>query len=87
MPLGVLRELWRILRPGGQLLVTVPYGYNSRNVVWSDILEEYGLPKTPYLHANFNGFTLGRLLKKAKFEVTSMERPMSYQLIARARRS
>ncbi len=58
-PEAVLKEFFRILKPGGKLFLTAPQGW--------------GIHGTPYHFFNFTQYGLQSLFKKAGFEIVSIE--------------
>lgn len=65
------RELYRILAPGGEVLVTVPYG-GSRNDLWNHLHYRSFIPET-----------LGFLWGMKGHEPTTTEVGLSFQLVAK----
>lgn len=68
-PLGTLRELRRILRPGGRLFVSVPEFGSTTRRWWGGYWWFLGLPVHTYQYSHR---TLPRLLQKEGFEVESV---------------
>lgn len=71
-PLPMLEKIWKILKPGGVLLVAVP-NYNYLRITHVGFLSKLLYGKTTTLHAeehlqNFTPGTLRRILNKASFE-------------------
>ena len=77
-----LREARRVVRKGGLLLVTVPYGTNPWKRVWFPVLEEYGVSKRKYVHGELPGKYLELLLRLAGFTRVRTYRPFWFQLVA-----
>jgi SAM-dependent methyltransferase len=63
-PLAVVKELYRILKPAGQLLATVPQGY--------------GIHGEPYNFFYFTKYGLDLVLRDAGFEVLKIEERGGY---------
>jgi SAM-dependent methyltransferase len=63
-PAAVLKELHRVLKPGGQLLITVPQGY--------------GIHGEPYNFFYFTRYGLELVLREAGFEVIVMRERGGY---------
>jgi SAM-dependent methyltransferase len=62
----MLGEIHRVLKPGGQLLLTIPFAY-----------EEH---EAPYDFARYTRYGIAALLRNAGFEVTHSERTGGYLL-------
>ncbi len=60
----ILSELHRVLKPGGHMLVTLPF-------VWDE-------HETPYDFARYTSFGIAHLLKKSGFEIIVMEKSTNY---------
>ena len=60
----VLLELQRVLKPGGHLLVTVPFVWDEHEV--------------PYDFGRYTSFGIAHLLKKAGFEMVSSDKTTNY---------
>lgn len=72
-PAFALREMCRIMKPGGKLMVTVPYHGRFKNILialfkW----DEHFVPSNPHIRFYTKG-TLGRMAEKAGFEDVSMK--------------
>jgi SAM-dependent methyltransferase len=72
-PAFALREMHRIMRPGGRLLVTVPYHGRFKNVLialfkW----DEHFVPSNPHIRF-YTKRTLGRLAANAGFAAIQMK--------------
>jgi len=72
-PAFALREMHRIMKPGGRLLVTVPYHGRFKNVLialfkW----DEHFVPSNPHIRF-YTKTTLGRLAEKAGFAAIHMK--------------
>jgi len=76
----LMREVWRILRPGGRLLAIVP----NRRSLWAR------LERTPFGHGRpFSGSQLSRLLRDNRFDPVRSETtlylpPVQARLVLRA---
>ena len=60
----VLREIQRVLNPGGHLLVTVPFVWDEHEV--------------PYDFGRYTSFGIAHVLKKAGFELVSSDKTTNY---------
>lgn len=72
-PAFALREMHRVMKPGGKLLVTVPYHGRFKNVLialfkW----DEHFVPSNPHIRF-YTKTTLGRLAAKAGFGAIEMK--------------
>lgn len=65
-PDETLAELLRVLKPGGKLLVSVPFGWNEHEV--------------PYDFARYTSFGLVHILQKAGFRVQDLHKTNSFVL-------
>lgn len=76
----LMREVWRILRPGGRLIVMVP----NRRSLWARV------ERTPFGHGRpFSGSQLSRLLRDHRFDPVRTEAtlylpPVQMRLVLRA---
>lgn len=71
----VLGECLRLLKPEGELIVSVPYGNKPLQLVSTSTqgkLEQYGIPRQDFLHGTFHQKHLSELLIKNQFIVTKM---------------
>ena len=62
----MLLEIRRVLRPGGQLLLTIPFAYEEHEVPWD--------------FARYTSFGIAALLRGAGFEVSHAEKTGGYLL-------
>jgi ubiquinone/menaquinone biosynthesis C-methylase UbiE len=72
-PAFALREMYRIMKPGGRLMVTVPYHGRFKNVLialfkW----DEHFVPSNPHIRF-YTKQTLGRLAAQAGFSAVQMK--------------
>jgi SAM-dependent methyltransferase len=72
-PAFALREMYRIMKPGGRLLVTVPYHGRFKNILialfkWN----EHFVPSNPHIRF-YTKQTLGTLAEKAGFKGGNMK--------------
>lgn len=63
-PEEMLREMCRVLKPGGHLLMTVPFAFCEHEM--------------PYDYGRYTSAGLGSLLKKSGFEVISVEKTSNF---------
>jgi len=59
----VLSECKRVLKEGGKMIVSVPYGSNPWEEIHEPILERFGIERRLYLHGSFNEGTFKDLLE------------------------
>lgn len=72
-PAFALREMRRILKPGGKLLVTVPYhGYFKNVLIALFKFDEHYTPSNPHIRF-YTKNTLGRITRQAGFDDVRME--------------
>jgi SAM-dependent methyltransferase len=72
-PAFALREMNRVLRPGGKLLVTVPYhGYFKNLLIALFKFDEHYTPSNPHIRF-YTKNTLGRIAREAGFRDVRME--------------
>lgn len=72
-PAFALKEMHRLLRPGGKLLVTVPYhGYFKNVLIALFKFDEHYTPSNPHIRF-YTKNTLGRIAREAGFADVRME--------------
>lgn len=64
-----LREVHRILKPKGELIMSSPYGHHPSHESSSEPITTYGLPLFNYKNGRFNENYLTRLLDVFNFKV------------------
>jgi ubiquinone/menaquinone biosynthesis C-methylase UbiE len=79
----VLKEIHRISKIGGTIIVTVPYGNAPFNMVWMTPLGDYGVNYRLYLHGEMNEHYITNLLASCGFREIQTEKPYDFQLGAR----
>lgn len=62
----VLKELWRVVKPKGQLLISIPFAWDEH--------------ETPYDFARYTSFGITYLLEKNGFKVISQKKTTTYYL-------
>ena len=77
-----VREIHRVLKPKGELIMSSPYGLYPRATTWSPILEKYGVTKHRYVHGRFCEEYVEVLLEQNGFKITLMHNPKSVRIIA-----
>jgi ubiquinone/menaquinone biosynthesis C-methylase UbiE len=65
-----LREVHRILKPEGELILSCPYGQHPSHESSSEPLKAYGLPEFSYKNGRFTENYLSTLLTMFNFKVT-----------------
>lgn len=63
-PEQILSEIFRVLKPGGHILLTVPF-------VWAE-------HEAPYDFARYSSYGIRHLLEKSSFEVVKVEKSTNY---------
>ena len=81
----VLREIWRVLKLNGQLIVSVPYGSEPFRLTFPQKLYEAGVTPQLYLHGAFPIDYLKSLLECCRFKVEMIMLLGESHLIAIAR--
>jgi len=81
----ILREIWRILKLNGQLIVSVPFGSEPFRLTFPQKLYEEGVAPQPYLHGAFPIDYLKSLLECCRFQVKIIMLLEESRLIAIAR--
>jgi len=81
----VLREIWRVLKLDGQLIVSVPYGSEPFRLTFPQKLHEAGVAPRIYLHGAFPIDYLKSLLECCRFKVKIIMLLDESHLIAIAR--
>ena len=81
----VLGECRRVLKPGGEILVSVPYGMNPYMIRPNGvalILRRYGVEYIPYVHGRFVKEEVRALLERNGFTVKHLEQLEKLNIIA-----
>jgi SAM-dependent methyltransferase len=65
-----LREVRRILKPKGELILSCPYGVHPSHKSDSSILKSYGLPQIMYQDGRFNETYMKKLFEAFNFRVS-----------------
>ncbi len=72
-PAFALREMHRIMKPGGKLLVTVPYHGRLKNVLIALFkFDEHFTPSNPHIRF-YTKKTLGRITREAGFSKVRLD--------------
>jgi len=81
----ILGECHRVLEPGGEIIISVPYGRNPymiRPNGVSLILRRFGVKYIPYVHGRFVKEQVGLLLERNGFTVKQLEQLEKLNIIA-----
>ena len=81
----VLAECRRVLKQGGEVIVSVPYGKNPYMIRPNGvalILQRFGVKYIPYVHGRFVKEQVGALLEKNGFVVKHLEQLEKLNIIA-----
>ncbi len=81
----VLGECRRVLKPGGEILLSVPYGtdpYMIRHRGFAPIFRRYGVEYIPYVHGRFVKKQVRALLERNGFTVKHLEQLEKLNIIA-----
>lgn len=62
----VVKEIFRVLKPGGTLLISVPFAWNEHEV--------------PYDFARYTSYGISHILKKSKFNIIELKKTTTYFL-------
>ncbi len=68
----VIAECSRILKGGGKLVLSVPYGNNPWAFTQLKDFENYGISSRPYLHGTFNEEYMSQMLCANGFQIEKM---------------
>jgi len=65
----LLRECYRILKVGGEIILTCPIGNDVDKKVWYPILTEHKIKGNPYLHSEIPVEYVAKLLRSCGFQI------------------
>jgi len=81
----VLRECRRVLKRGGEIIVSVPYGRNPYRLYSEDfvpLFRRYEIEFIPYVHGRFSKENARSLLEENGFAIKRLEQLGNFNIIA-----
>jgi SAM-dependent methyltransferase len=80
-PEPFVREAWRVLKPGGRIIIAVPYFGPLRRVKSVLAMYERWRPAAPFFQYGFGKDEFARLLRKAGFHIECVQPLYAHRLL------